>query len=70
MQLLQLVRFLKRIGFLRGEWKKSQNTVMQMNACFGSAVLRVLDLRFELVRHSNAILAIGEVFKQNVIVKG
>ncbi len=32
--------------------------------------MRVLDLHFELVRHSNAVSAIGEVFKQNAIVKG
>jgi hypothetical protein len=31
--------------------------------------VRSSDLHFELVRHSNAISAIGEVFKQNVMFK-
>ncbi len=31
--------------------------------------VRGSDLRFELVRHSNAISAIGEVFKQNAMFK-
>ena len=31
--------------------------------------VRGADLRFELVRHSNAISAIGEVFKQNAMFK-
>jgi hypothetical protein len=32
--------------------------------------VRVLDLCFQWVRHSNAVSAIGEVFKQNEIFKG
>ena len=32
--------------------------------------VRGSDLPFELVRHSNAVSAIGEVFKQNTIFKG
>jgi hypothetical protein len=32
--------------------------------------VRVLDLRFEWVRHSNVVSAIGEVFKQNAILRG
>ena len=31
--------------------------------------VRGADLGFELVRHSNTISAIGEVFKQNVMFK-
>ncbi len=32
--------------------------------------VRVLDLHFEWVGHSNAVSAIGEVFKPNAFFKG
>jgi hypothetical protein len=31
--------------------------------------VRGSDLRFELVRHSHAVSAIGEIFKQNAMLK-